>query len=190
MARHLAEALRAHIRGSIARGARICEPGRSGARGSAVVSWTLHSNPLRNMASLWSPCLCGSTPRMLFEFLASDDFRGQVDWAKVHVFCGAMSALHSSGKPRESNYGMARRELLLRVVPIPQGQCATHGSRESGTSDAPPTTTRKSCENIWNSMIVVSSRFHLILLAAWAPTGIPRPLFPGTRSDHVKRRAG
>ncbi len=28
----------------------------------------------------------GNTPRMLFEALASDDFRGQVDWGKVHVF--------------------------------------------------------------------------------------------------------
>ena len=28
----------------------------------------------------------GNTPRMMFEILASAEFRGQVDWAKVHVF--------------------------------------------------------------------------------------------------------
>ena len=28
----------------------------------------------------------GNTPRMTYEFLASAEFRGQVDWAKVHVF--------------------------------------------------------------------------------------------------------
>src|SRR5262249_34324787 len=30
----------------------------------------------------------GSTPRMLFELLASEQFRGQVDWAKVQLFWG------------------------------------------------------------------------------------------------------
>src|ERR1700687_5897444 len=28
----------------------------------------------------------GNTPRKLFEFLAADEFRRQVDWAKVHLF--------------------------------------------------------------------------------------------------------
>jgi 6-phosphogluconolactonase/glucosamine-6-phosphate isomerase/deaminase len=84
----------------------------------------------------------GNTPRMLFEFLASDEFRGQVDWAKVHVFWSDERAVPPESL--ESNYGMARRALLLRV-PIPLA-----------TSDAPRTTTKKSCENICNSMIAVS----------------------------------
>ena len=28
----------------------------------------------------------GGTPRMLFQLLATPEFRGQVDWAKVHLF--------------------------------------------------------------------------------------------------------
>ena len=69
----------------------------------------------------------GTTPRMMFELLASSEFRGQVDWAKVHVFWGDERAVPPDHP--ESNYGMARRELLLRV-PIPAGQRAPHGSRE------------------------------------------------------------
>src|SRR5271169_6239093 len=56
----------------------------------------------------------GNTPRMLFEFLASDEFRGQVDWAKVHVFWSDERAVPPESP--ESNYGMARRELLVRVA--------------------------------------------------------------------------
>ena len=58
----------------------------------------------------------GNTPRMLFEYLASEEFRGQVDWAKVHVFWSDERAVPPDNP--ESNYGMARRELLIRV-PIP-----------------------------------------------------------------------
>jgi 6-phosphogluconolactonase len=60
----------------------------------------------------------GTTPRQMFEFLASDEFRGQVDWAKVHVFWSDERAVPPTNN--ESNYGMARRELLIRV-PIPEG---------------------------------------------------------------------
>src|SRR5579863_112023 len=60
----------------------------------------------------------GNTPRQMFQLLASDEFRGQVDWAKVHVFWSDERAVSPSNA--ESNYGMARRALLLRVS-IPEG---------------------------------------------------------------------
>lgn len=59
----------------------------------------------------------GSTPQLLFQFLASDEFRGQVDWAKVHIFWGDERAVPPASP--NSNYGVARRELLVRV-PIPE----------------------------------------------------------------------
>ena len=45
----------------------------------------------------------GNTPRMLFEILASADFRGQVDWAKVQVFWSDERAVPPDNA--ESNYG-------------------------------------------------------------------------------------
>ena len=58
----------------------------------------------------------GSTPKALYRLLASSEFRAQVDWPRVHLFWGDERAVPPEDP--ESNYGMARRELILRV-PIP-----------------------------------------------------------------------
>ena len=42
----------------------------------------------------------GNTPRQLFELLASDEFRGQVDWAKVHVFWSDERAVPPDESPK------------------------------------------------------------------------------------------
>ena len=58
----------------------------------------------------------GKTPQALFRVLASQEFRGQIDWPRVQIFWGDERAVPPDDP--ESNYGMARRELLVRV-PIP-----------------------------------------------------------------------
>src|ERR1700688_2092807 len=55
----------------------------------------------------------GSTPRELYRLLATNEFRAQVDWPRVHLFWGDERAVPPDSP--ESNYGMARRELLVRV---------------------------------------------------------------------------
>ena len=57
----------------------------------------------------------GSTPRRLYQLLAAD-YREQVPWHAVHVFFGDERCVPPTHE--ESNYGMARFELLSRV-PIP-----------------------------------------------------------------------
>ena len=73
----------------------------------------------------------GHTPRAMFELLASGEFRGQVDWAKVHVFWSDERAVPPDHP--DSNYGMARRELLLRV-PIPYPPRGLAGSEPAPAS--------------------------------------------------------
>jgi len=58
----------------------------------------------------------GSTPQELYRVQATPEFRAQVDWPRVHLFWGDERAVPPE-RP-ESNYGMARRELLVRV-PVP-----------------------------------------------------------------------
>jgi len=58
----------------------------------------------------------GSTPRALYELLASEDYRDRTDWDDVEVFFGDERAVAPDDP--ESNYGMAR-EALLRHVPVP-----------------------------------------------------------------------
>jgi 6-phosphogluconolactonase len=59
----------------------------------------------------------GSTPKALFELLASDVYRDRVDWPNVHVYFGDERTVPPDHK--DNNYGMARATLLSKV-PIPE----------------------------------------------------------------------
>src|ERR1700674_120198 len=118
----------------------------------------------------------GNTPRQMFELLASDEFRGQVDWAKVHVFWSDERAVPPESP--ESNYGMARRELLLRV-PIPQANVHRMEAEKPNIGRA-----AHDYEEILRQHLELDDRgfprFHLIFLGMGVD-GHTASLFPGTR---------
>jgi 6-phosphogluconolactonase len=58
----------------------------------------------------------GSTPRRLYQILAEEPYRSQMDWKRMEVFWGDERCVPPDDK--ESNYRMAR-EALLSKVPIP-----------------------------------------------------------------------
>lgn len=65
-------------------------------------------------------CLSGgSTPKAMFELLASEDYASKVEWDKVHVFWGDERTVPPDHA--DSNYRMAY-EALLKYVPIPETQ--------------------------------------------------------------------
>ncbi|MCZ6777066.1 MAG: 6-phosphogluconolactonase [Ignavibacteria bacterium] len=55
----------------------------------------------------------GSTPRAVYEFLGSDEFRLRVDWNRVHLFWGDERCVPQS--MLESNYRMVNEALLTKV---------------------------------------------------------------------------
>jgi 6-phosphogluconolactonase len=55
----------------------------------------------------------GSTPRRVFELLASEEFRDHIDWTNVHVFFGDERTV--APDHADSNYRMANEALLSRV---------------------------------------------------------------------------
>lgn len=55
----------------------------------------------------------GKTPAAFFRILATPEYRAQVDWQRVHLFWGDERPVPPESD--ESNYGMARRELIIRV---------------------------------------------------------------------------
>jgi 6-phosphogluconolactonase len=61
----------------------------------------------------------GSTPKHLYQLLATDELRNQVDWNSVHAFLGDERYVPLDHD--DSNFRMAQ-ESLARSVPIPEQQ--------------------------------------------------------------------
>ena len=104
----------------------------------------------------------GSTPRALFELLATERVAASVDWGRVHICWGDERAVPPNADA--SNYRMAR-EALLDHVPIPPAQ--VHRIR----SEEPP--------------MIAAVDYERTLRTLFAtPVGPPRPV-PGARFDLV-----
>jgi len=118
----------------------------------------------------------GNTPRMMYELLASAEFRGQVDWAKVHIFWSDERAVPPDHA--ESNYGMARREMLIRV-PVPESNVHRMEAEKPSIGRA-----AHEYEEILRKYLELDERgfprFHMIFLGL-GKDGHTASLFPGTR---------
>src|SRR5580704_13365852 len=102
----------------------------------------------------------GNTPKALYKLLASSEFRAQVDWPRVHLYWGDERAVPPDDP--ESNYGMARRELILRV-PIPMANVHRMEAEDAHIGRA-----AHSYEAVLRRELKLDDRgfpiFHLILL--------------------------
>jgi len=120
----------------------------------------------------------GSTPKRMLELLATDEFRGRVDWAKVHAFWGDERYVPPTDD--QSNEHMARTALLDRV-PIPPEN--VHGMyRVGGVTEA-----AEAYEALLRSELGESLALDLTFLGI-GPDGHTASLFPGEPAVHEKRR--
>lgn len=61
----------------------------------------------------------GSTPKTLYELLATEEWRQKIDWSKVHLFWGDERFVPATSE--QSNYGMAKKALIDRLE-LPSNQ--------------------------------------------------------------------
>jgi len=118
----------------------------------------------------------GNTPRAFFGLMASAEFKGQVDWPKVHFFWADERAVPPTHP--DSNYGTARRELFLRVG-IPEKNIHRMEAEKPNIGRA-----AHDYEGVLREYLERDDggfpRFHLILLGIGAD-GHTASLFPGGR---------
>lgn len=118
----------------------------------------------------------GSTPTEMYRVLATQEFRTQIDWARVHLFWGDERAVPPDDE--ESNYGVARRELLVRV-PIPGVNIHRMEAEASPIGRA-----AHDYEAVLRQWLPVDDRgfpvFHLVFLGL-GTDGHTASLFPGAK---------
>jgi 6-phosphogluconolactonase len=118
----------------------------------------------------------GSTPREMYRLLATSEYRTQIDWPRVHLFWGDERAVPPDDP--QSNYGMVRRELLLRV-PIPPGNVHRMEAEDPNIGAA-----AQRYEAALRQYLPLDDRgfprFHLVFLGMGAD-GHTASLFPGTK---------
>lgn len=112
----------------------------------------------------------GSTPRRVYELLASDDYCTQVSWPSVHVFFGDERTV-APDHP-DSNFRMANEALLSRV-----GLSAANVHRMNGVGDAAANASRYESELRAFFGDVSWPRFDLIMLGM-GDDGHTASLFP------------
>jgi 6-phosphogluconolactonase len=118
----------------------------------------------------------GKTPAAFFRILATPEYRAQVDWQRVHLFWGDERPVPPEDE--ESNYGMARRELIIRVG-IPSANVHRMHAEEENIGHA-----AQAYEDTMRRVVPRTShgfpRFHLIFLGV-GPEGHTASIFPGVR---------
>lgn len=116
----------------------------------------------------------GSTPRALYELLASEDYRDRSDWHDLEVFFGDERAVPPDHP--DSNFGMATRALLSHV-PLAEG--AVH--RMEGEADPLEAAAERYAMEL-------PDHLDLVLLGM-GPDGHTASLFPGQDAlDERNRR--
>ncbi len=125
----------------------------------------------------------GSTPKGVFERLATPEFNTQIDWHKTHIWFGderCVPADHS-----DSNYRMAN-QALLSLVPIPENNV----HRIQGEQE--PVQAAQLYEQEMSQHLPSSDRgvpvFDL-MLQGLGPDGHTASLFPGTPALTVDDQA-
>lgn len=97
-----------------AHGVQVFDDAESVARAAAELFARLSRESVAERGTFSVALSGGTTPRRVYELLASDEYREHVSWPSVHVFFGDERTVPPDHA--ESNYRMASEALLSRVA--------------------------------------------------------------------------
>ena len=118
----------------------------------------------------------GSTPKLLYTVLATDEFRGRVPWDRVH-WCWGDERFVPPDDP-SSNYRMTK-EAMLDHVPVPDDH--VHPIPTTGLSPAAAAAVyEQTLREIHGGGDLTRPLFEIVLLGL-GTNGHTASLFPGTR---------
>lgn len=155
----------------------VCGNAEALARGAArlFVEWAWQA--IARDGNFFVALSGGKTPEAFFRVLASPEYRAQVDWPRVQVFWGDERPVPPESD--QSNYGMARRELLIRV-PIPGANVHRMEAEKPNIGRA-----AQDYEALLRALLPLDERgfpkFHLVFLGL-GEEGHTASLFPGQRA--------
>ncbi len=124
----------------------------------------------------------GSTPKLLFELLASPNFQGRIRWSNLHLF--QVDERCVPPDDLQSNYRMIR-QALLESVPLPEGNfhrmAAERPDRDQAAQEY-----GEEIAQVLHPAPEEWPRFDLILLGM-GPDGHTASLFPGSQALQERR---
>lgn len=126
----------------------------------------------------------GSTPKTLYGFLASDEFRSGFPWARVSWYWGDERFVPPDHP--ESNYRMAR-EAMLAQAPVPGGN--VHPIPTDGTPEEAARRYERTLQNAYGAPTLDPARplFDIMLLGLGAD-GHTASLLPGDPALDERKR--
>jgi 6-phosphogluconolactonase len=122
----------------------------------------------------------GSTPKKLYELLASEPFRSSIDWEHVHFFFG--DERNVPPESDESNFKMVNNHMFSKVQELPSENIYRVAGEESA-ADAANKYEQELKDYFHNEL----PRFDLILLGM-GPDGHTASLFPDSPASEENVR--
>lgn len=148
--------------------------------GGAAVSIAERAREAIEARGLFTLALSGgSTPRKVYELLAGEDFRKEMDWTNVHVFFGDERMVPPDHA--ESNYRMASESLLSHVAIPPEN---VHRIDGVGDAAANASAYEREMRGLFGDL--EWPRLDLVLLGM-GDDGHTASLFPGTEALKEQR---
>jgi 6-phosphogluconolactonase len=140
----------------------------------------------RNAIAARGRCLLalagGSTPKPLYELLASPPYAAQIDWSRAHLFWGDERCVPPDHA--ESNYRMTREALIDRV-PIPSEN--VHRIRGEADPGQAAEAYERTLREFFGPADPPARSFDVVLLGM-GPDGHTASMFPETAAPGETRR--